>query len=347
VVVLLGLSAACAFALGTVLQQKGTMEAPARDEDPRLLVQVVHRPVWLIGSSLQAAGWILQAAALDKGSLVVVQSLTASSLVIALPLGVRITHQHVDRRIAGAALATAVGIVLFLSVGSPQGGASQPSAAEWWSACTVAIIVVTVLALLGRGRSLAACALFYGSAAGVGYALQSTVTKQFTTTLGHGIGAVLSSWTIYVLVISAVVGLFLQQSALKTGALTPAMASSNAVTLFASVLFGVTVFGEKLSNGDTRLGPAVIGLALALVGISLLASTEPPEPVEPVQPPDHRWSTDRPARGERGRTPECPEPNAQPVGDQLASGRSSMSWPSGSRMQTADPRSVFSSTVPS
>ena len=141
--------------------------------------------------------------------------------------------------------------------------------------------MIGVLAALGRGRSAAARALFFGSAAGVGFALQSSVTKEFTTVLGHGLGAILSSWTVYVLILSAIVGFALQQLALKTGVLAPAMASSNAVTLFASVLFGISVFGEKLSNGDTRLGPAIIGLVLALVGISLLASTEPPEPGRP------------------------------------------------------------------
>lgn len=285
-VVLFALLAALAFAVGTVLQQKGTLETPAGDRDPRFLVQLLGQPVWLIGGALQAAGWILQAAALNVGSLVVVQSLTATSLVIALPFGARLTGQHIDRRIGLAAAATVVGIVLFLSVGTPVGGSSQPGASAWWSAGMTATAVVAVLSLLGRGRSQAARALFYGSAAGVGYALQSTVTKQFTTTLGHGLGAVLTSWTIYVLILSAVVGLFLQQSALKTGALAPAMASSNAVTLFASVLFGVAVFGEKLSDGDARLGPAIIGLGLALTGISLLASSAPSDSGRPAVSPD-------------------------------------------------------------
>ena len=276
-VVLLGLLAACAFALGTVLQQKGTLETSADDKGARFLAQAMRRKVWLTGAALQAVGWILQAAALYRGSLVVVQSLTASSLVIALPLGARITNQHISRRTALAALATVVGIVLFLSIGSPESGTSHPDAAAWWSSCITAVVVVAVLTLVGRGRSPGATALFYGSAAGVGYALQSTVTKEFTTVIGGGIGAVLTSWTIYVLIASAVIGLFLQQSALKTGALAPAMASSNAVTLFASVLFGVSIFGEAISNGNDRIAPAVVGLVLALVGISLLASTEAPE----------------------------------------------------------------------
>ncbi len=210
-VVLFGLLAALAFALGTVLQQKGTLEAPATERDPRFLVQILRRPVWLAGAASQATGWVLQAAALDRGSLVVVQSLTATSLVIALPLGARLTGQHIDRRTGLAALATVLGILLFLSVGTPQGGTAHPDAAAWWSAALTAAVVIGILASLGRGRSSATRALFFGSAAGVGFALQSSVTKEFTTVLGNGLVAILSSWTVYVLILSAIVGFALQQ----------------------------------------------------------------------------------------------------------------------------------------
>jgi drug/metabolite transporter (DMT)-like permease len=281
-VALLALLAATAFAFGNVLQQKGTLEAPATGDDPRFFVQILRRPVWLAGGGLQVAGWILQAAALDRGSLLVVQSLTTTSLVIALPLGARFTDQQINRRVMIGAVTMVVGIVLFLSVGSPQGGTSHPSSGAWWSAGISATIVVVVVARLGRRRTGAARALLFGSAAGVGFALQASVTKEFMSQLGNGIGALLTSWTIYVLIGSAVVGFVLQQSSLKTGVLAPAMASSNAVTLFASVIFGITVFGEKLSDGNTRLAPALIGLVAALAGIVLLAGTKPPQPSEPV-----------------------------------------------------------------
>jgi len=280
--ILLSLLAASAFAMGTVLQQKGTLEAPAGDDGPRFLVQILRRPVWLAGGGLQSTGWILQAAALDRGSLVVVQSLTATSLVIALPLGARITNQEINRRVIFGAAAIIAGIVLFLSVGSPQKGTSHPAAAAWWVAGVSGAAVVVVLARLGSRRSGATKALLFGSAAGVGFALQATITKEFMTIIGNGIGVLFSSWEIYALIATAVVGFVLQQSALKTGVLAPAMASSNAVTLFASVVFGITVFGEKLSNGSDRLAPALIGLAVALVGVVLLAGTKPPQASEPV-----------------------------------------------------------------
>jgi drug/metabolite transporter (DMT)-like permease len=276
------LLAAAAFAFGNVLQQKGTLEAPASGDDPHFLAQILKRPVWLAGGALQVSGWILQAAALDRGSLVVVQSLCATSLVIALPIGARLTNQQIDRRVILGAVAMIAGIILFLSVGQPQSGTAHPSAAAWWSACISATVIVALLARIGRRHDGAVRALYFGCAAGVGFALQASVTKEFMSIFGGGLDAIVHSWTTYVLVASAVVGFVLQQSALKTGVLAPAMASSNAVTLFGSVAFGVTIFEERLSNGSTRLAPALIGLAVALVGVVLLAGTKPPQVAQPL-----------------------------------------------------------------
>jgi len=283
---LLALLAAFAFALGNVLQQKGTLQAPAPEGDPRFLAQILRQPVWLAGGGLQVGGWILQAAALDRGPLVVVQSLTTMSLVIALPLGARITGQRITRRVTLGAVAMVAGVVLFLAVGSPQGGTSTPPAAAWWSAGLSSAAIIAILFSLGRRRRGAPRALMFGCAAGVGFALQAAVTKVFMTVIGKGLPAVLSSWTIYVLIASALAGFVLQQSALKTGVLAPAMASANSVTLFASVVLGITVFGERISNGNARLAPAIAGLAVALGGIVLLAGAEPPQPAEPAPAAD-------------------------------------------------------------
>ena len=76
----------------------------------------------------------------------------------------------------------------------------------------------------------------------------------------------------------------MQQSALKTGFLAPAMAASNATTLIVSVFLGVIVFQETLSNGQGRLFPALIGLAFAVIGVVLLAFPEPtPSKLAPQQ----------------------------------------------------------------
>jgi drug/metabolite transporter (DMT)-like permease len=277
-VYLFGLLAAAAFALGSVLQQKGTLEASAPEGDPHFLAQILRRPVWLAGGALQACGWVLQAAALDRGPLIVVQSLTTMSLVIALPLGAWITDQRITRRVALGAVAVVIGIVVFLAVGSPHGRTSTPPASAWWAAGLSSAAVIVVLASLGRRRRAALKAVLFGAAAGVAYGLQAGVTKVFVAELGNGISSLLSTWTVYVLIASALVGFVLQQSALKTGVLAAALAASNSMTLFASVVLGVTVFDEAISRGNHGVAPAVVGLGVALGGIILLAGAKPPEP---------------------------------------------------------------------
>lgn len=277
---LLALLAAAAFALGSVLQQRGTLEVAAPEGDPRFLAQILRRPVWLAGAGCQGAGWVLQAAALDRGALAVVQSLTALSLVIALPLGARITQQRITRPVVFGAVMMVVGIVLFLSVVPSQPRRTHPSASAWWSAGLCSAALMAILFGFGRARRGAARALLFGSAAGLAFGFQAAVTKVFVTLVGQGLSTILSSWTIYALIVSALVGFALQQSALKTGVLAPAMASSNSMTLVSSIVLGAAVFDETIARGDGRLAPVVIGLAAALAGIALLAAAEPPQAAE-------------------------------------------------------------------
>lgn len=279
----LAIAAAVLFSFGTVLQQKGTLETRAAEDDPRFLIQILRRPVWLAGAVLQGLGWVLQAMALDRASLVQVQSITALSLVIALPLGVLFTHQHIGRRELTGALLALAGIVFFLSAGQPQGGTTHPDATVWWAACLITAVLVAVLVVVGSRFSGAAKALTYGAAAGLGFGLQAAVTKTFVTEIGGGVLGLLSSWSVYVLILSAVSGFALQQSALKTGVLAPAMASSNSVSLFSGVLLGVVVYGETLSKtGGAHVGSAAFGLVVAIGGIALLAGSESPDAMPTV-----------------------------------------------------------------
>jgi drug/metabolite transporter (DMT)-like permease len=274
VAVFLALLTATAFAAGTALQQRGGLSTPAGEQDSRFLVQILREPAWLWGAGLQAVGWVLQAAALDRGPLVVVQAITTLSLVIALPIGVRLTDQHVGRREVVAACAVVAGIVLSLAAGRPGAGTSNPSAAAWWAAGALAVALIGVSAGTGRRRRGPVRAALFGASAGVGFALQAAVTKVFVGELGQGVAHLLANWSTWVLIVSAVVGFVLQQSALKTGALAPAMAASNASTLICSAVFGIVVFDERLVHGGGRVAVAMGGLAVAVAGVVRLAAGE-------------------------------------------------------------------------
>ena len=85
IVYLLGLLSPFAFALGTVMQQRGTMQTRAREGDPRFLVQMLRRPVWLVGGLITVCAFLLQAAALRYGSLSLIQALQGLGLVSQSP----------------------------------------------------------------------------------------------------------------------------------------------------------------------------------------------------------------------------------------------------------------------
>jgi drug/metabolite transporter (DMT)-like permease len=266
------LLAACAFALGAVLQQRGTLDTTSGADDSSWLIQILRKPVWLAGMALGALGWLLQALALDRAPLILVQSVTALSLVIALPFGVWLTAQRVDRMVVLGATAVVGGIVLFISAGAPSGGTTHPDSGAWWTAglCCIALVIGSLM--LAKGSKRARRALWFGTAAGFCFGFQSAVTKQLAATFGNGVTALLGSWTLYAVAVAGLAGFVLLQSGLRTGALAPAIASSNALTLFGGILLGLTVFGETLTGNTANLAVAVAGLATALLGVGLLGS---------------------------------------------------------------------------
>jgi hypothetical protein len=200
--------------------------------------------------------------------------MTTLSIVIALPLGVRLTDQHIERRDTVAAFAVVAGIVVFLVVGSPAGGTTIPSAAEWWAAGFVAVALVAMTAGIGRKQHGATRAALFGASAGVCYALQAAITKVFVGELGQGFVHLLATLSTYGLIVSALLGFVLQQSALKTGALAPAIAASNASTLVFSAIFGIVIFDERLMHGGGRVALALLALVIAVVGVMQLATAE-------------------------------------------------------------------------
>jgi drug/metabolite transporter (DMT)-like permease len=280
VAALVALGAAVAFALAAVLQQRGTLEVPSGSDDPRFFARLVRRPVWLAGAALNVVGWILQAVALDLGPLMVVQTIVTLSLVIALPFGVWLTRQRVGRREALAALAAVAGISVFIVVGDPATGVATGTRGAWIAAgaLVTALIAGLVFAQRTRRPGPAATAVVLGTAAGACFGFQAAATKVFVGVVPDGLAAILGSWSTYALIVSALVGFVLQQSALKTGVLASAMASTNVANMVVSVALGALVFEETLSHEDHRFAVSAAALAVALFAVVTLTRASAPEP---------------------------------------------------------------------
>ncbi|HUO47546.1 MAG TPA: DMT family transporter, partial [Acidimicrobiales bacterium] len=260
--VVLAATAACCFALGNVLQQRGALRTSAPGEQFRFLVEIFRHPVWVAGLLLQVAGFGAQVAALGSGSLLVVQAIVVTNFVIALPFGVWLTDQVVGWRQVIGALATLAGLVVLL-VGGHPGGVDHLVGAGWVVALAVVAAAVVGFDLASRRVGPAPAAALLGAAAGTVFGVQAGLIKSLSHH-GGGSAGLFGQWELYVLVVAALVGFAYQQRGLKVGVLAPTMAASNVATLLTSVVLGLALFDETLRHG-------VAGPALAVPGLALMA----------------------------------------------------------------------------
>jgi drug/metabolite transporter (DMT)-like permease len=269
----LALSSALLFALGSVLAQRAGLDAPADGGGP-LLVQMARRPVWLAGIASDALGFVAQAAALGVGRLAVVQPLLVTSIVFALPLGVRFSGQRVRRGDVVAAALVVLALVAFLLIATPSGGRSEAPLKAWLLAGAVCVVLCAPLVGLGRHGPPARRAALLGCATGVMFALSAALTKAVVDELHRGIVPVLASWPPYALAVVGYTSMTLNQMALNTGALAATVASSTAVDPMASVVLGIVLFDESLSATTPETVIAIAALAVGLVAMAVLARSE-------------------------------------------------------------------------
>src|SRR5579871_3064227 len=99
IAVLLAFATATLYALSTSLQALEARDAPGSTAlRASLLVRLVRRPRWLLGTAAGAAAWPMQAAALALGSVALVQPALGFGLIVLLTLGVLLLGEHVGRR---------------------------------------------------------------------------------------------------------------------------------------------------------------------------------------------------------------------------------------------------------
>jgi drug/metabolite transporter (DMT)-like permease len=282
----LALVAAFLFALAAALQQKGSLGLPTISlAQPSSLLRLAGQTTWLVGTLALLAGYVFQAAALDRGRLAIIQPLLVTTVVFALPLGYFLTRQHVGRReIVGAAVIV-LGLGLFAYFGDPAGGNENAPGREWVIVIVAIAVVSGVLLAFGGRSGLSMKAAVYGTVAGMLFGLSSALTKPTLEYLHESIGTMLSHWEAYALALAGVLGFVLQQVSLGTGRLAPSVATVSVANPLVGILIGVLLLDERFSRPTWHIVLAIVGLGLALIGavvISLAreAAKEPAESAE-------------------------------------------------------------------
>jgi drug/metabolite transporter (DMT)-like permease len=263
----LALSAAFLFAVAATLQQKGALNLDGVSlAKPMSLVRLGGQRMWLLGTAALLVGYVLQAGALDRGRLAVIQPLLVTTIVFALPLGWLLTNQHVGRREVGGAVVIVIGLAIFAIFGDPAGGEENAPNDEWAIAIVVLGAICAGLLVYGRNGTPTKVAAVYGAVAGILFGLSAALTKPTVDFLHEGVGVMLSHWQCYVLAVAGVLGFVLQQVSLGTGRLAPSVATVSVANPVVGVLLGVALFDERLSRPLWHVVVAIASLLLALLG---------------------------------------------------------------------------------
>jgi drug/metabolite transporter (DMT)-like permease len=273
--VLLALLAALCFAVGTVCMQRGTLDMPEEESHkPGFLLKLIRKPVWVAGIVIDLLGYAAQAAALAVGRIVVVQPLLVTTVVFALPLGVKFTGQKVGRiEILGAGLVVG-GLGLFVGLNNPDEGRTDAPWKDWAITIAIFLAIAAALVIASRNRSAGVKAALLGVAAGGLLGVTAGLTKATVHLLEDGIGAIFTDWHVYVLVVLEILAFTFLQSALATGALAPAIATNMSVETVISILLGIILFKENLDDSPVLLTVSLVALIAALIGLVLLARSE-------------------------------------------------------------------------
>jgi drug/metabolite transporter (DMT)-like permease len=268
----LALVAAFFFALAAALQQKGALNLPEISlRNPASLARLTGQTMWLLGTAALLTGYALQAAALDRGRLAIVQPLLVTTVVFALPLGYFLTKQHVGRHELVGAAVIVFGLALFAIYGDPAGGRENAPGEEWAIAIAILGVVCCVLLLFGGRGGLTMKAAVYGTVAGILFGLSAALTKPTVEFLHDGIDELLSHWEPYALAVAGVLGFVLQQVSLGTGRLAPSVATVSVANPIVGILLGAILLDERLSRPAWHVAVAYIGLGMALAGAVVIS----------------------------------------------------------------------------
>ncbi len=292
VMIVSALAAAALYGAGAAIEQRQASAAPQSAAGrPRLLLMLIRQPLWLLGIAAQISGFAAHAVALKSGPLATVQMLVAGELVVAVVIVRFWSGRALSKASWAAALTVVAAIGAFLLLTSPAGHAhagglprhAAGAAALGAIAAGAGAVVSAVAGLRAQGRRRA---ILLAVAAGLADSCSAVVTLAFSHVASHGLVAIVTSWSVYALVVSGAGNVLLTQSAYQTGRPMITLPIISAVVPVASVAIGIGILGETPRTGvlgGVAAAAAVLVTSLALACLARLAP--PPEAPQAPQAP--------------------------------------------------------------
>jgi Magnesium transporter NIPA len=267
---------AASFGLASAIQQHATKQVPtAGTLNPRLLLELIRRPEWVLGVGTVIVGLSLQLTALAFGPLVLVQPLLVTGVLFGAVFSALLAHRKVDRLVVLGSLGCVAGLSTFLVLARPNSAGRQLPHNGWALlplAITLVVIVLGCLAVAARfsgavhvAALAAATGVLYGLTAG----LMKVVTDQFRT---GGFVELFGHPVLYVVCAVGPMGFLLSQNTFQQGTLiAPALAIITIVDPLVGVAIGVSWLGERVNSSPAVLAGQMISAVVLFCSVALLA----------------------------------------------------------------------------
>ena len=264
------------YALSNVLELLEAEKIP--DEfamKPGLIMRLIRRPRWLAGLACDFGGFICHAAALGLATVVFVEPILATGILMSLFIGSAFVHRPVHRSDWIAAVVLSGGLALFLYEVKPTGGLQIAEAERWLVVGPIVVGAVVVCMAVGRALTGPRRAAFLGVAAGISFGVSALLTKALVHYLGDGIFDWIPHWEPYALAVSAIGGVIVAQSALQTGALGASVGATEAMSVISGAGLGLVLLDEKVgAHGAVEITAVVVSIGAVLGGIAKLSQAE-------------------------------------------------------------------------
>ena len=306
--VLLALAASLCTATASVCQRAGARNTgpAAGGFDARLIVRLARQPTWLLGIAAMIGGFVFQLTALHFGELGLVQPILAAELLFVFGYLAVAGSRQPNLRDWLAVAGMSAGIGVFLRLAAPSGGRLHAPGSSWLLAglITGGLVLAALAVAFGlrgrRGTSRSRRAAVLGSATGISWGFMAAVIKELSSHLSDGIDALVTTWSLYLLLAAGAATMLLAAHALASGPLAASQPGFTILDPLTASLLGVFLFGEHIRTGAGALAGEALALAAVIAGAATLSRSrllDDDNPDPPCPAPPALTSAASPPRG--------------------------------------------------
>ena len=252
---------------GVVLQASAARRAdPDSALRATLLLRLVHAPTFVIGTALDAAGWVFQVLALTRASLTFVQPALGMGVFLLLAFAWFGLSERPRRADVLGACALAGGIALIADGAPSQGHAIN------WAHAVVPVAILAAFVIVPYAVRTQRRPVVLAIATGAAFSVTGLTTEVVSRGVVHGHLLLVVfglSWS----VAFGFFGFLAQTSALVSGRVTSVIPIVTLIDTAVPVALAPLVFAERWPSGAGRIIVLAAGIALAVAGAVCLAAS--------------------------------------------------------------------------